>query len=74
MVGSIEPACTRCGHPRSEHPAGRACVTSVRLETGLALGRCGCVGYTSNAAALWEPVGVEREIDDALELPLSDIL
>ena len=49
-------------------------MTSVRLETGLALGRCGCAGYTSNAAALWEPVGVEREIDDALELPLSDIL
>jgi hypothetical protein len=73
-MGSIEPTCTRCGHPRSEHPAGRACVTSVRLETGFALGRCACSGYTSNAAALWEPVGVARELEDAPEPPVSDFL
>jgi hypothetical protein len=71
-MGSVEPSCTRCGHAQREHggsdAGGRGCTSSLVLDTGFALGRCGCPGYTRDAAALWDPVPVvdreSAELDD----------
>ena len=57
------PPCTRCGHPRRRHTgtfgSGRsACRVDVALDDGsLAIGRCGCPGYSSEPQAV-DDVGV----------------
>jgi hypothetical protein len=53
------PACTRCGHPRRKHRGTfgggePGCKARVAAETGLAVGRCGCAGYTTESAAFTE--------------------
>jgi hypothetical protein len=55
------PSCTRCGHPRRQHRGAfgggaNGCKVRVSLEVGLAVGRCGCAGYTADAAAFVESV------------------
>lgn len=65
------PACARCGHARRHHRGTfgggvAACTVEVPAEQGLAFGRCGCSGYTADAAAFEEPV----EIVDVVELRL----
>jgi hypothetical protein len=67
------PACTRCGHSRRHHRGtfgggARGCSSSVRLETGLGVGRCGCAGYTKEPAALWEAVPVVDVVEPRLRL------
>ena len=67
------PACTRCGHARRHHRGtfgggDPGCRARVTPEEGLAVGRCGCSGYTKDASALWEPVPVV----DVLELRLRE--
>jgi hypothetical protein len=65
------PACARCGHPRRHHrgtfgSGAAGCKAIVAADAGLALGRCGCAGYTTDAAAFTEPV----EIVEVAELRL----
>jgi hypothetical protein len=62
------PACARCGHPRRHHRGtfggGDArCTAAVSADAALAVGRCGCAGYTTDRAAFGEAV----EIVDIVE-------
>jgi hypothetical protein len=57
------PACTRCGHPRRQHRGtfgggSPGCMSRVSAEVGLAVGRCGCAGYTTDAAAFTEHTSI----------------
>lgn len=57
------PACKRCGHPRRQHrgtfgSGESGCKARVAADSGLAIGRCGCAGYTTDAAAFAEPVSI----------------
>jgi hypothetical protein len=50
------PPCTRCGHQHHRHSGG--CLVRVVALGGLAIGRCGCTGYSAEpvaAPALLEP-------------------
>jgi hypothetical protein len=85
------PSCTRCGHARRDHrgtfgAGDPGCKVQLTPEVGLARARCGCRGYTTDAAALWEAVPLvdvtelrlrapgEPELDDGLELaPIRDL-
>src|SRR4051794_16102593 len=54
------PACSRCGHARRHHRGAfggsrDSCTARIAAE-GLAVGRCGCAGYTTDRAAFAEPV------------------
>jgi hypothetical protein len=66
------PACTRCGHARRHHRGMfggsdvAGCTARVTPDDTLAVGRCGCVGYTRDPTALWEAV----PIVDLVELRL----
>ena len=66
------PACARCGHPRRHHRGtfggtdDARCVARVPVEATLAMGRCGCTGYTTDRAAFGDAV----EIVDVNELRL----
>jgi hypothetical protein len=65
------PACARCGHARRHHRGtfggGQpSCTARVAADVGLALGRCGCAGYTTEAEAYVEPV----ELVEVTELRL----
>lgn len=53
------PACARCGHSRRHHRGAfgggeTGCTTRVTAELGLAVGRCGCGGYTTETGAFEE--------------------
>src|SRR4051812_14424967 len=57
------PACARCGHARRHHRgtfgSGRAgCRARVAADQGLAVGRCGCESYTTDASAFTESVEI----------------
>ena len=65
------PPCTRCGHPRRHHKGTfgsgeSSCSARVAPTAGLAIGRCGCEGYTTDPAAVAEAV----EIVEVAELRL----
>ncbi|HZS24719.1 MAG TPA: hypothetical protein VFA30_06985 [Gaiellaceae bacterium] len=67
------PSCTRCGHTRRQHhgtyrTGERGCKVQVAPDDGLALGRCGCAGYTTETAALWETVPVVDVVEPRLRL------
>lgn len=78
------PACARCGHARRHHRGtfgggDPGCKARVNLDDSLAVGRCGCTGYTTEPSALWDEVPVVdlveprlRRLDDAedLDVPL----
>jgi hypothetical protein len=58
------PACTRCGHTRRQHRGtfgGGAPGCTVRMAgAGLAIGTCGCPGYTTSRSAYGEdPAAVD---------------
>jgi len=68
------PACARCGHARRRHRgtfsgAGARCTARVASDVGLALGRCGCIGYTADAAAFTESVEVVEVTELRLRRP-----
>jgi hypothetical protein len=79
------PACTRCGHTRRQHRGtfgggDPGCKARVNPDETLAVGRCGCTGYTTEPAALWDAVPVVevvelrlRQPDDAGDLDLSPL-
>ena len=65
------PACSRCGHARRHHRGAfgggdPGCKARVAPEDGLAVGRCGCSGYTREPAALWEPVPIVDLVEPRL--------
>src|SRR5579864_4154225 len=86
------PACSRCGHARRQHRGTfgggePGCKAQVTPNDVLAVGRCGCAGYTTDATALWEEVPIvdvselrlrrpgEHEADDPpLLAPVRDLL
>jgi hypothetical protein len=68
------PACSRCGHPRRHHRgtfgAGeQGCKARVTAEVGLAVGRCGCVGYATDAAAFADVISIVDVTEPRLRLP-----
>jgi hypothetical protein len=68
------PACTRCGHARRRHRGTfgggePGCKARVTPEVGLAVGRCGCVGYTADAAAFTESNTIVDVTELRLRLP-----
>jgi hypothetical protein len=67
------PACARCGHSRRHHRGafggGAArCNADVPAEAMLALGRCGCEGYTTDRHAFGESVEIV-DVELRLRLP-----
>jgi hypothetical protein len=85
------PACTRCGHTRRQHRGtfgggDPGCKARVNPDDSLAVGRCGCIGYTVEPSALWDEVPIvevvevrlRRQDDDSnpdlpLEAPVRDL-
>src|SRR5579862_1613649 len=68
------PACSRCGHARRHHrgafgPGEQGCKARVAAEVGLAIGRCGCPAYTTDAAAFGEPVEIVETAELRLRRP-----
>jgi hypothetical protein len=71
------PACTQCGHARRRHRGAfgggePGCKARVAAEIGLAVGRCGCAGYTTDAAAFAEPTPIVDLTEMRLRLPADD--
>jgi len=78
------PVCTRCGHTRRHHRGtfgggDPGCKARVSRDDILAVGRCGCSGYTTDPSALWDAVPVVDVVElrlrqpdepDDLDLPL----
>ena len=50
------------------------CKVRVTAEVGLAVGRCGCVGYTNDAAAFAEPTTMVDVNELRLRLPGGSVL
>jgi hypothetical protein len=67
------PACARCGHPRRRHRgafAGEAarCEARIPVESSLAVGRCGCAGYTTDPSAFGDPTPIVDVVEPRLRL------
>jgi hypothetical protein len=58
------PPCTRCGHQHARHH--EFCLARVAALGGLAIGRCGCPGYS--AEPVREPLALEP-VELHLRLP-----
>jgi hypothetical protein len=72
------PACSRCGHARRQHrgtftdgPSG--CTAQVSVEDTLAIGRCGCVGYTTERHAFEENTPVVDVVTPQLRAPTDSV-
>jgi hypothetical protein len=68
------PACARCGHARRHHRGTfgggePGCKARVPVEIGLAVGRCGCEAYTTDARAFTEPTPIVDVTEPRLRRP-----
>jgi hypothetical protein len=71
------PACSRCGHPRKQHSGAfsrgiERCEAQVAIEGTLAVGRCGCAGFTRDAAAFGETPPLVDIVEPTLRIATAD--